>query len=73
MHLRTIGLYSLTLNKNIESTSSIEKSKYLNRMDKAFRTICSLISLDLLFKYLLVKPPMNPGTPWKGSLENNVR
>jgi hypothetical protein len=37
------------MNKDTELTSSIEKSKYLNRMDEALGTICSLISLDLVF------------------------
>jgi hypothetical protein len=39
----------LTMNTDTEPTSAIEKSKYLNRMDKALGTICSLISPDLLF------------------------
>jgi hypothetical protein len=30
IHLRTRGLYRLTLNTDIKPTSSIEKSKYLN-------------------------------------------
>jgi hypothetical protein len=37
------------MNIEIEPKSSIEKSNYLNRMDEAFGTICSLISLELLF------------------------
>jgi hypothetical protein len=49
MHLRGIGLYRLTMNIEIEPKSSIEKSKYLNRMDEMLGTICSLISLELLF------------------------
>jgi hypothetical protein len=49
MHLQTRGLYRLTLNTETELTSAIEKYKYINRMDEAFGTICSLISLDLLF------------------------
>jgi hypothetical protein len=54
-------------------TSSIEKSKYLNRMDEAFGTICSLISPELLFHISSCKNPMNPGPPWKGFLENRMR
>jgi hypothetical protein len=49
IHILTRGLYKLTLNTDTKPTSSIEKSKYLNHMDEALRTICSLISPDLLF------------------------
>jgi hypothetical protein len=49
IHIGTRGLYRLTLNIDTEMTSDIEKSKYFNRMDEALGTICSLISLDLLF------------------------
>jgi hypothetical protein len=49
IHIRSIGLYRLTMNIDTELTLAIEKSKYLNHMDEALRTICSLISLDLLF------------------------
>jgi hypothetical protein len=62
IHLRTIGLYRLTLNTDTEPTSAIEKSKYLNRMDEALRTICSLISLDLLFHISSCK---TPNEAWK--------
>jgi hypothetical protein len=44
-----IGLYRLTMGTETEPTSSIEKYKYLNWMDEAYGTICSLISLELLF------------------------
>jgi hypothetical protein len=47
----------LTLNTYIEPTSSIEKSKYLNCMDEALRTICSLISPGLLFHISSCKMP----------------
>jgi hypothetical protein len=42
-------------------------------MDEAFGTICSLISLKLLFHISSSKPIMNLGTPWKGFLENRKR
>jgi hypothetical protein len=57
MHLRSRGLYRLTMNIEIEPTSSIEKSKYLNRMDEAFGTTCSLISPKLLFHISSCKTP----------------
>jgi hypothetical protein len=73
VHLQGIELYRLNMDTETKTTSSIEKSKNLNRMDEAFGTICSLISLELLFHIPLVKPPMKPGPPWKGFLENKTR
>jgi hypothetical protein len=49
IHILTRWFYRLTLNTYTELTSSIEKSKYLNCMDEAIKTICSLISPDLFF------------------------
>ena len=57
IHLQSKGLYILTMNKYTKPTSSIEKSKYLNRMDEALRTICSLIFPDLLFHISSCKTP----------------
>ena len=57
IHLQTRGLYMLTLNTYTKPTSTIEKYKYLNRMDEALGTICSLISLDLLFHISFYKTP----------------
>jgi hypothetical protein len=37
------------MNTDTELKSAIEKSKYLNHMDEALGTICSLISPNLLF------------------------
>jgi hypothetical protein len=61
------------MNIETEPTSVVEKSKYLNQMDEAFGTICSLISPELLFHISSCKPPMKPGPPWKGFLENRMR
>jgi hypothetical protein len=57
IHLQTRGLYRLSLNIDTKPTPSIEKSKYLNRMDEALGTICSLICLDLLFHISSCKTP----------------
>jgi hypothetical protein len=54
------------LNTETELTSSIEKTKYLNRMDEAFETICSLISLDLLFHISSCKTPNEAWTTLEG-------
>jgi hypothetical protein len=57
IHIWSRGLYRLTMNTDTELTSAIEKSKYLNRMDEALRTICSFISLGLLFHISSCKTP----------------
>jgi hypothetical protein len=57
MHLRSKGLYSLTMDTETEPTSAIEKSKYLNRTDEAFGTIFFLISPELLFRISFYKTP----------------
>jgi hypothetical protein len=66
VHLRGKGLYRLTMDTEIEPTSAIEKSKYLNRMDEAFGTICSLISLELLFHKYFCKSPNEAWTTMEG-------
>ena len=62
IHIQSKGLYRLTMNTDIEPTLAIEKSKYLNRMDEALGTICSLISPDLLFHISSCK---TPNEAWK--------
>jgi hypothetical protein len=49
-----------------EPTSSIEKYNYLNRMDEAYGTICSLISLELLFHISSCKTPNEVWTTMEG-------
>jgi hypothetical protein len=49
IHIRSRGLYRLIMNTDTELTLAIEKSKYLNRIDEALETICSLIYPDLFF------------------------
>jgi hypothetical protein len=54
------------MNIEIEPTSSIEKSKYLNRMDEAFGTICNLVSPELLFHISSCKNPNESWTTMEG-------
>jgi hypothetical protein len=54
------------MNKEIEPTTTIEKYKYLNRMDESFRTICSLISHELLFHISSCKTPNESWTTMEG-------
>jgi hypothetical protein len=73
MHLRGRGLYRLTMNTKTEPTSSIEKSKYLNEWMKHLELFAVSFLLNSSFTYPPIKPPMKPGTPWKGFLENRMR
>jgi hypothetical protein len=66
IHLRSRGLYRLTMNTDTEPTSAIEKSKYLNRMDEALGTICNIISPDLLFHISSCKTPNEDWTILEG-------
>jgi hypothetical protein len=54
------------MNIEIEPKSSIEKSNYLNRMDEVFGTICSLISLELLFHISSYKTLNEASTTMEG-------
>jgi hypothetical protein len=56
------------MNTKTEPTLAIEKSKYLNRMDEAFGTICSLISSELLFHISSCKTPNEAWTTMEGLL-----
>jgi hypothetical protein len=69
MHIRSRGLYRLNMNTETKATSDIEKSKYLNRMYETFRTICSLISLDLLFHISSCKTPIDAWNTMGGIFE----
>jgi hypothetical protein len=59
-------LYRLTLNIDTKPTSTIEKSKYLNCMDKALGTICSLISPNLFFHISSYNTPNEAWTTLEG-------
>ena len=43
------GLYRVTMGTEVQPKSAVEKSKYFNRLDEAFRLLCLSISRDLLF------------------------
>jgi hypothetical protein len=66
VHLRRRGLYRLTMNTETEPMSTIEKYKYLNRMDEAFGTICNFISPELLFHISSCKTPNEAWTTMEG-------
>jgi hypothetical protein len=54
------------MNTNIEPTSTIEKYKYLNRMDESYGTIFSLIYPELLFHISSCKTPNELWTSMEG-------
>jgi hypothetical protein len=54
------------MNTDTKLTSAIEKSKYLNHMDEALRTIWSLISPNLLFHISSCKTPNEAWTILEG-------
>jgi hypothetical protein len=70
VHLRGRGLYRLTMDTETEPTSSIQKSKYMNQMDEAFGTICSLISPKLLFHISSYKTPNEACNTMEGIFGN---
>jgi hypothetical protein len=47
--LRCKGLYQTTMATEVEPTSSIEKNRYLNRMDGAYDLNHMLMSPEILF------------------------
>jgi hypothetical protein len=64
--LRGRGLYRLTMAMETKPTSSIEKSKYLNRMDEAYRALCMHMSPELLFHVSTCKTPNEIWTTMEG-------
>lgn len=62
LHLRSRGLFRITMETEVEPTSAIEKSRYFNRMDEAFGILCLSISPELLFH---VESCSTPNEVWK--------
>ena len=49
IQLRSKGLYRVTMGTKTEPNSVVEKSKYFNRLDDAFKMVCLRILRDILF------------------------
>ena len=64
--LRSRGLYRISMATEVEPTTTIENSKYLNRMDEAYESLCMNISLELLFHISSCKTPNEVWTTMKG-------
>jgi hypothetical protein len=54
------------MNRETKLISAIKNYEYLNRMDEAFGTICSLISLEILFHISSYKTPNEDLTTMEG-------
>ena len=53
--MRLKGLYRVTM--GTEPNFAVEKSKYFNRLDEAFRLLCLSISRDILFHVNTISTP----------------
>eukprot|EP00253_Pinus_taeda_P004632 PITA_04632 len=62
LHLRSRGLFRITMGTEVEPTSAMEKTRYFNRMDEAFGILCLSISPELLFH---VESCSTPNEVWK--------
>ena len=49
IQLRSKGLYRVAMGAKNESNSTVEKSKFFNKMDEVFGMLCLRILRDLLF------------------------
>ena len=49
IHLRSKGIYRVTMGTKNEPKSVIEKSNFFNIMNEAFEMLCLSISIDLMF------------------------
>ena len=57
IQLYSRGLYRVTIDTEDEPGSAIDKSRFLNKKDEAFRFLCLSISQDLLFHLSGLKTP----------------
>ena len=57
IQLHAIGLYRVTMDTEDDPGTAIEKSRFLNKKDEAFKFFCLSISRDLVFHLLGLKNP----------------
>ena len=55
--LHSIGLYRVTMDTEEEHGSAIDKSRFLNKKDEAFKFLCLSVPRDLLFHLFGLKSP----------------
>ena len=57
IQLRSRGIYRVTMDTEEEPGSAIDKSRFLNKKNEAFRFLCLSVSQDLLFHLSGLKTP----------------
>ena len=57
IHLRSKGLYWLTIKIEHEPNSVVEKAKYFNRLDEEFGMLCINTSRDFLIRVEIIGTP----------------
>ena len=57
IHLRSKGLYRVTMGTENEPNSVVEKAKYFNRLDEAFGMLYHGTSIELLFHIEIISTP----------------
>ena len=57
IQLRSRGLYRVTMDTEEDLSSTIDKSRFLNKKDEAFGFLCLSVSWDLLFHLSGLKTP----------------
>ena len=62
IQLSSKGLYMVTMGTEVEPNSTLENSKYFNRLNEAFGLLCLRISRELLFH---VNSLTTPNEVWK--------
>ena len=62
LHLKSRGLFRITMETEVEPTLAMEKTRYFNRMDEAFGILCLSICPELLFH---VESCSTPNEVWK--------
>ena len=57
IQLKSKCLYRVTMGTENEPNSNVEKSKYFNRLDEAFKMLCLSISSNILFHVYNIATP----------------
>ena len=59
IHIRSKGLFRVTMGTEVEPNSVVEKLKLFNGLDEAFGMLCLRISRDLIFHVEILTTPNN--------------
>ena len=69
---RKLGLFRMTMGKEIEPHHPTEKNNFLNQLDEAFGFLCTHISKDLLFHLEGLKIPKEDWEKLQSLFGNNM-